>query len=477
MDNFYLIGLTGNLGTGKSTVRRMLEDLGAMGLDADKLARAAVDRGTRSWNAVVDAFGVDILHFDGSIDRQKLADRVFGNPEALRRLETIIHPMVGEMIRQTLRESSSPVVVVEAIKLVEGNLHQWCDALWVVTSPLEMQVQRVMVNRQTSAEDARARLASQSSQDDKVRLADVVIDNGADLAATRAQVEEAWRKTVHPDRARDKSEWLYGRPRSVSESKAQTTIKPAPPTPSEALPPVPLVETEPQVTPPPIHVPTPAQVEVTPSAESTTPPEPSAIPEPALPEPTPPAEVPLAGVEIPEPVAAPSPEPPAPVTMEIEVRRARRTDLPALGVALAEREGLAQPLTRVEVIKRFGERGYRIAIGQGHIVALMAWEAENLVAVVRDIWVQAPELGPQTLPPLFSLVEEDARGLNCEASLIILGDSIPDYISDQLNRSEYQKRDLPSLHRDWRHVVEDRLQPGEQIWAKTLREDRVAKPV
>src|SRR5512135_2707781 len=126
MNNFYLIGLTGNLASGKSTVRRMLEQLGAAGIDADQLAHAAMRRGSPAWGAIVDTFGTGILHYNGNIDRQKLGARVFADAGALQQLEGILHPAVGELIKATLREIKVNVAVIEAVKLVEAGMDQWC---------------------------------------------------------------------------------------------------------------------------------------------------------------------------------------------------------------------------------------------------------------------------------------------------------------------------------------------------------------
>ena len=197
-------------------------------MDADKLAQAALQRGTPAWKAIVDTFGAEILKSNGKIDRQALGARVFENPEALRQLEAILHPAVGEIIKQSLRQTQSPVVVVEAIKLFEANLHLWCDALWVVTAAPQVQLERVMRDRQMSADDARARLDAQSSSEEKLRRANVVIDNSGDLDSTLRQVQTAWQDTVRLDQARDKTEWLYG---IVSAQPIAPPLPPEPPAP------------------------------------------------------------------------------------------------------------------------------------------------------------------------------------------------------------------------------------------------------
>jgi dephospho-CoA kinase len=424
--NFYLIGLTGNLGSGKSTVRKMLEQLGAFGVDADALAHVVMQPGSPTWHAIVGVFGTDILHFNGKIDRQKLGARVFADADALRRLEALVHPAVEALLKEILREAQAPVVVIEAIKLVEAGLHLKCDALWVVTCTPEVAVQRVTRGRQMSAEDARARLAAQGPQDEKLRLANVILDNSGDENTTRLQAQNAWKNTVRPDTACDKSEWLFGMPRAES---------------------VPQAEAAPQTEPQP------------PAAEIKTALEPTPEPAPSLED------------------AEGSSQRKIAESMVVDVRRARRSDLSALGVALAKRENRSEPLPRAEAVKRFGERGYCIAVGEQRIIALAAWEAENLVATMRDVWAESADLAPCALPPLFALIEQEADTLQCEVVLILLDAAAPVFVAEQARVCGYQPRELKALHHVWRQVVEEQSPVGDQIWMKRLREEIITKPV
>ena len=131
----YVIGLTGSIGTGKSVVRRMLEHLGAYGIDADALAHRAMAPGAPGYKPVVETFGKYILMPDGQIDREKLGRMVFHDPEALTRLEEIIHPLVSQALDILIRRASQKVIVIEAIKLVEARINTDCDSLWVVYAP------------------------------------------------------------------------------------------------------------------------------------------------------------------------------------------------------------------------------------------------------------------------------------------------------------------------------------------------------
>jgi len=199
----YLIGLTGNIATGKSTVARMLHQLGAQVIDADALAHRLMEPHTGVWRKVVEAFGPGVVGADERIDRARLGALVFSDAEALRRLEEIVHPAVvaetGRILRDIERQhgaegGAGPVVVLEAIKLIESGLAERCDSLWVVTSGREKQIQRLVEKRGLSREEATLRIEAQPPQEDKSRLADVVIENNGSMDDLRARVEAEWGK-------------------------------------------------------------------------------------------------------------------------------------------------------------------------------------------------------------------------------------------------------------------------------------------
>jgi len=192
----YVIGLTGNIGTGKSVVRRMLEHLGAYGIDADALAHRAIARGAPGYAPVVQTFGRWILTPDGQIDRTRLGRLVFADPEALSSLEKIVHPLVSQALDYLIGRSKHSVVVIEAIKLIEAGLHKNCDSLWVTYAPFEQQMARLVQKRGLSAESARQRIEAQPPQSEKVSAADVVIKNTGSFSDTWNQVAGAWERWV-----------------------------------------------------------------------------------------------------------------------------------------------------------------------------------------------------------------------------------------------------------------------------------------
>ncbi len=195
----YLIGLTGNIATGKSTVAKMLQDLGATVIDADALVHELERKGTPTYEAIVAAFGPGILNRGGEIDRKALGAIVFADPGQLRALESIVHPAVLLESMQRIQAAETPVVVYEAIKLIEAGRADMCDALWVVTARPEVQLDRLRRDRKMSEAEARQRIEAQPPQSEKVMRADVVIDNSNTLEDTRRQVERAFRKRATPE--------------------------------------------------------------------------------------------------------------------------------------------------------------------------------------------------------------------------------------------------------------------------------------
>ena len=180
------------MGAGKSTVAAMLRELGAKVLDADALVHDEQLRGTVGYSAIVQTFGTAILGEDKEIDRSKLAAEVFADPAKLRRLEQILHPrVIARVLEARSMLPDDAVLVVEAIKLLDGELVKACDRIWVVVAPHKTMIERLAL-RGIGAREAELRIAQQHTEEEFRKAADAVIVNDGVRETTRASVREAW---------------------------------------------------------------------------------------------------------------------------------------------------------------------------------------------------------------------------------------------------------------------------------------------
>jgi dephospho-CoA kinase len=188
-----LVGLTGGIGSGKSTVSQLLSERGAIIVDADAVARELQQPGTEVLRLMAEAFGQGICNADGSLNRQAVADKVFGNAEALKILNGIVHPAIGKEMNRRIEEqrSTNNVVVLDIPLLVENPREGLCGVI-VVDVPVDIAVERLVSARGMVKEDAEARVSRLASREDRRAIADKVIDNSRDLEFLRQQVDEVW---------------------------------------------------------------------------------------------------------------------------------------------------------------------------------------------------------------------------------------------------------------------------------------------
>lgn len=194
------MGLTGGIGSGKSTVSSMLEERGAVVVDADRIVRQLQAPGEAVFDAMVEEFGVGIVATDGTLDRQAVADIVFDDDEALARLNAIVHPAVGQRIAERLVElaEGDEVVILDIPLLVESGRDD-LDGVIVVDLDPATAVDRLVADRGFSREDAEARMARQASREERLAKADVVLDNSGTVAELRDQVDDLWRRITSGD--------------------------------------------------------------------------------------------------------------------------------------------------------------------------------------------------------------------------------------------------------------------------------------
>lgn len=192
-----LIGLTGGIASGKTTVAKMLVHLGAAVVDADALSREVVQPGRDAWKEIVEAFGADVLQPDQTLDRQKLRATIFNNPSARKKLESIIHPRVRALAEERINEHAAAgyeVVVYEVPLLFEGNLHEWLRPVVLVACSVDVQKKRLQQRDRLSVEAAQKHIDAQMSLEEKRRLADYVVENNGDLENLQRQVEAVLNK-------------------------------------------------------------------------------------------------------------------------------------------------------------------------------------------------------------------------------------------------------------------------------------------
>ncbi len=187
-----VIAITGGIGSGKSTVRRIFEDLGAFGVDADELARQVVNPGSEGARLLRETFGSAFFDSDGRLDRRRMAAKVFGDPKARHKIETILHPLIRAAERKLLEglriEEPEAVVAVEIPLLAEGGCSKEYDGVVLVTAPGEIRISRLVQSGKYSSDEAVSRMASQAVDRDRADVATWVVDNGGELDRTAEQV-------------------------------------------------------------------------------------------------------------------------------------------------------------------------------------------------------------------------------------------------------------------------------------------------
>jgi dephospho-CoA kinase len=187
------VGLTGGIGSGKSEVSRRLASYGALIIDADQAAREVVEPGTPGLAQVVDAFGTDVLASDGTLDRPRLAEIVFGDDALRAKLNAIIHPLVRDRIRELEAGAETGAVVVEAVPLIaENGMAGLYDLVVVVDVSPRIQEDRLVRDRGMTREQVAARVAAQASREDRLAIADIVLDNSGSLDELDREVGELW---------------------------------------------------------------------------------------------------------------------------------------------------------------------------------------------------------------------------------------------------------------------------------------------
>lgn len=454
--NKYVIGLTGNIAMGKSLVRKMLENLGAYTIDADGLAHQAMAPGAPAYAPVVETFGKWILMPDGKIDRSKLGAVAFAHNEALNTLETITHPVVGQAIDILISRARQPIVVVEAIKLVDGVLGDQVDAVWVVEATPEQQLSRLMSKRGLTDYEAHKRIDTQNPQADKLARATVIIHNSGSPEETWAQVQHEWDRALGRTDSARRTEVVPQQPKPAPLPDTPTRVidrgtvlANSAPAPAAAAPVAPDTSS---AAPAPAAAPhfQPASVTVTPPAAPVT-----SAPAPVAPPATAPVNVP----------AADGP---------IEVRRGLPKHADVIARLLSQAAG--EPVSRNDVMMAFGEKSFLMADIGGRTVGLAGFQVENLIARL-DEFVIVPDVSPVAVTrALIEAVETAARELQTEVGFVFMSRTAPANRVQAFLDEGYERIVIDALRIPaWREAVAE-VNTDKQILMKKLRDSLVLTP-
>lgn len=415
--NKYVIGLTGNIATGKSVVRQMLQHLGAYTIDADGLSHQAMQPGAPAYKPIVEKFGMFILDENKQIDRNALGNIVFSNPVALAQLEAIIHPIVRQAINTLVSRARQRVVVIEAIKLVEGDLADDVDSVWVVDASPSTQLARLISKRKMNDADANKRMKAQNPQSDKLAKANVVIKNDGSVEDTWKQVQSAW-EGVKQDVMKRLSATATGEASAVPVAAAPA--QPAAPAPASA-------PAKPQA---------PSAAPATPSGSA------------------------------------------APVG-DITVKRAMPPNADAIAKFISKHSG--KSVSRMDVMMSFGEKSYLLAEdGANNVMAVLGWQVENLITRADEFYIENGIDKNGVVKGLASAIETASEELQSEVAFIFLPLTTPADTVKAFMTYEYQLTGIRDIKIPaWREAVQETLsdQEGLQILFKKLREDRILKPI
>lgn len=195
-----VIGLTGGIASGKTTISNILKELGAIIIDADKIARKVVEKSSPALKDIEENFGRDVLFKNGRLDRKKLGNIVFNDTGSLKKLNEIIHPYIVEKIIDEInhykKTYNNRVIILDAALLIELNLMDLVEEVWLIVVPEEMQLGRLVERDNISADQAQKRIDAQIPLEDKKKYADLIIDNSKDLTYLQAQIEENWERII-----------------------------------------------------------------------------------------------------------------------------------------------------------------------------------------------------------------------------------------------------------------------------------------
>ncbi|HFE66043.1 MAG TPA: dephospho-CoA kinase [Chloroflexi bacterium] len=415
-----IVGLTGNIATGKTAVMRLAAEQGALTIDADKIVHELMDNDANMQAAIAVAFGPGVRREDGRINRRALSKIVFNDPQALADLEAMVHPAVRRELDRRLLESEQTIVFVEAIKLLEGDIANACHQIWVTRCAPGRQLERLRVCRGMETEEAKQRIKSQSSQEEKVARADVVIDTNGLMKDTELQFNMAWSRLPDPAAVED---------------------IPRLPLPDESEPPLPGTE------------------ELTPQETAVAPPPPKPIvaEKPAPPPPMKPAK--------PVPQAEISPD-------EVQVRRARPSDIPSILLLIQRATDGRVKMKRKDLLLALSERGYFLGQAGAEIHGVAGYYMDSQVARVDQIYFYPPEMTWPVGNAILQEIEQSAFAHMGQIIVAFLPPDAPDAVRRIFAQHGYESLPKETLANNWQLAIDESQPESAEFVIKIMNDIR-----
>ncbi|MCA9901449.1 MAG: dephospho-CoA kinase [Ardenticatenaceae bacterium] len=406
-----IVGLTGNIATGKSAVMRLAYDHGALTIDADKIVHELMDNDATMQAAIAVAFGSEVRREDGRINRKTLAEIVFNDPAALADLEAMVHPAVGKAVDARILASKQKIIFIEAIKLLEGNLRDICHQVWVTRCSPQRQLERLRVCRGMETEVAAVRIKGQASQEEKVAQSDVLIDTNGLMKDTEAQFEIAWARLPDPASAEPMNRL---------------------PLPDESAPVKPLTARP--------NSPRAGAPKATPQKSAS---------------------------EAPPPRLEPSDRPD-----DLQVRRARPSDIPSILLLIQKATDGKVKMKRAELLMALSERGYFIGQLGTEISAVLGYNIDSQVARVDEIYIHPLEMATQTGKAVLEDIEISAATHMGQIIVAFLPQDAPAVIRELFEAEHYAPMLFEEMAKGWQSAIEESQPEGTDYLVRLLRDTR-----
>lgn len=418
-----IIGLTGNIATGKSAVMRLAADQGALTIDADKVVHELMETNDALQQAIGKMFGENVRWSDGRINREALGQIVFTDPQALRQLESLTHPLVRYEVDQRIIKSKAQIVFIEAIKLLDGDIMDSCHQIWVTRCDRQKQLERLRVCRGLEMSEATQRIKMQGAQEEKVALADMVIDTNGFMKETKEQFMMAWNRLPVPRTVTAKPRLV--KPGEKAPIPHVSVSKP------ESAPATAVAATEPA----PITTSTPATAAAT-----------------AAPEATP--------LELGERPA------------DLQVRRARPNDIPSILLLIQQATNGAVKMKRNELLMALSDRGYFIGQIGSDISTIFGWNIDSQVGRVDEIYIHPPDMVGITGAAVLEEINQSANQHVCQIVVAFLSNDAPPQLHQLFAAKGYTPLPWDELAANWQAAIQESQPENTTYVLKILRDIR-----